>query len=181
MELKLKTPKVLSESDFEFMKSINNNRHIFLKISNESKRYTPLECFDNVKQKIKQDGGSPLFGWCIWKNEVLIEAEFHCVWQSRNKKQIIDITPQMDGGSRIIFLPEYEIEYKGHLINNIRRPLIDNPMVLEYIDHFDTLYNFRSELHKKYKDQGKPNNEEIKMFRELSSKTNFLSKELEKL
>lgn len=37
------------------------------------------ECFPNVAEKIKNEGGHQVIGWQVWKTQNLIEAEFHAV------------------------------------------------------------------------------------------------------
>jgi hypothetical protein len=40
-------------------------------------------CEDGVREKIRNDAGSIMFGWVIWEwPGVLLTAEFHAVWAS---------------------------------------------------------------------------------------------------
>ncbi len=72
-------------------------------------------------------------GWSIhiWKG-VIIEAEFHCVWQSPEGK-IIDITPKDYEVENIIFLPDPSKCYTGRQVDNIRKSLSTDSNVTEFI------------------------------------------------
>ncbi|MES2588108.1 MAG: hypothetical protein V4622_03950 [Bacteroidota bacterium] len=59
------------DSDFELIK---------LKIEPEYFA-RELDCIGAVREKVKRDGGNIVFGWQIWKNDYLVEAEFHAVWK----------------------------------------------------------------------------------------------------
>ena len=51
------------------------------------------DCFINVENKIKRDGGKVQYGWVIWYLPgILMEAEFHAIWISP-KGESIDISP----------------------------------------------------------------------------------------
>ena len=55
-------------------------------------RYVPVkpeayaretDCFFNVDEKVKRDGGVRQIGWMVWEMKaVFLEAEFHAVWVS---------------------------------------------------------------------------------------------------
>lgn len=68
-------------------------------------------CFDNVAQKISEKGGSTAYGWAIWHMPGLyFEAEHHAVW--RNKLgNLIDVSPQMGGRKRLLFLSDANAMY----------------------------------------------------------------------
>lgn len=61
-------------------------------------------CFENVAQKVRVNGGSIAYGWAIWHlPDLYFEAEHHAVW--RNKfGNLIDVSPQMGGPKRLLFL-----------------------------------------------------------------------------
>jgi hypothetical protein len=101
-------------------------------ISNETPVLVPLrpipgkphnECFNVVPEHIIMNGGKERYGWCIhiWKR-VLIEAEFHCVWENPAGK-LFDLTPKTEKGNFIIFLPAPDKKYEGRQVENIRKPL----------------------------------------------------------
>lgn len=70
-----------------------------------------------------------MIGWAIWEwKKVLIEAEFHAVWQ-RPDGTLIDITPKATAIGeildikKILFLPDLSREYRSVSVDNIRKPL----------------------------------------------------------
>lgn len=63
----------------------------------------------------------------------MIEAELHCVWENQ-QEELFDITPKVEKGSHIIFIPDPETIYEGRQVNNIRKPLISNPDVKRFIE-----------------------------------------------
>lgn len=66
----------------------------------------------------------------------MIEAEFHCVWESPDK-EIIDLTPKSEtfgSVSSILFVPDPEKKYRGHQVNNIRKPLNFDREILQFIE-----------------------------------------------
>jgi len=111
-------------------------------ISDESPVLVPLrplsgkpinECFTIVPEYISTYGGKQKFGWCIhvWK-KVLIEAEFHCIWESP-EGELIDITPKNYRIDKIIFLSDPEKGYTGRQIDNIRKSISTDKQVTEFI------------------------------------------------
>ena len=104
----------------------------------QSKR---LECFENVQNYIGLNGGSIKFGWRVWEwAGIMIEAEFHSVWISP-LKNLVDITPADE--KRILFLPDNNRTYEGVTINNIRAPLLNDPLVSEFIKINDEISEIR--------------------------------------
>lgn len=84
------------------------------------------ECYGNVENYIKKNGGGSEDGWIIWETpNVWLEAEFHRIWVN-NEGEYIDITPKNDGESKILFLKDSKRKFTGELIDNIRKPLVDN-------------------------------------------------------
>lgn len=68
-----------------------DSRPIYLPVEPES--YAQVnECFPAVAEKIKRDGGSRVIGWQIWKTNIIVEAEFHALWESP-QGELKDITP----------------------------------------------------------------------------------------
>ncbi|MDD2758321.1 MAG: hypothetical protein PHD72_03035 [Patescibacteria group bacterium] len=111
--------------------------------------YVPVEsepfaimnnCFPNVQEKIKRQGGAQILGWQIWQSDFLIEAEFHAIWESPNG-DLIDITPKFlpikDGLeipiSQILFLRDPKRIYDGTQVDNIRLNITRNPLIDDYI------------------------------------------------
>lgn len=105
------------------------------------------ECFPNVQEKIKKDGGETVYGWQMWERGHFIEAEFHGVWKSP-EREIIDITPKQE--DRILFVTDPLKVYEGFQVNNIRLNLSGNPLVDDFLLIFDALYNLKNHGDKKY-------------------------------
>ena len=113
------------------------------------------ECFTVVPEHILANGGKQKIGWCIhvWRR-VLIEAEFHCVWESP-ERELIDITPKIYKTDFIIFLPDTTKRYTGRQVDNIRKPLSSDKNVSQFIrlcqEHFryvnkDNLADYHGEV-----------------------------------
>src|SRR5690348_9774392 len=91
------------------------------------------ECTENVNRHISAEGGDEVLGWSVWEwHGVMIEAEFHTLWKAIDGR-IRDVTPAPGGTRRRLFLPDPRLRYEGRQINNIRRALIDDVRVSEFI------------------------------------------------
>lgn len=92
-------------------------------------------CFENVEKKIEEAKGSMQLGWVIWTHEdiFMIEAEFHAVWKSP-EGHLIDVTPQKDGEKVVKFLVDPEIVRRSHRIDNVRRALSNDLLVMDNIE-----------------------------------------------
>jgi len=94
------------------------------------------ECYGNVAEKIRRDGGSLRYGWQIWeKKRLFVEAEFHAVWVSP-QGEMIDVTQKDIPTKNILFLPDPSRRFEGRRIDNIRRTLVDDPLLSEYLRLF---------------------------------------------
>lgn len=66
----------------------------------------PNECGQNVQTKIQRCGGSIQHGWIIWEvPNVLIEGEFHAVWQSP-AGELLCVSAREDEEGELLFLPD---------------------------------------------------------------------------
>ena len=98
------------------------------------------ECFPLVDAAVLRDGGSRVLGWSLWElPSVFVEAEFHAVWASP-AGELIDVAPKSRPVTRILFLPGKDLVYSGRQVNNVRRPLSNDPCVPEYFATFDAEY-----------------------------------------
>ncbi|MFB9079460.1 hypothetical protein ACFFLS_06200 [Flavobacterium procerum] len=107
-----------------------------------------LNCYGNVEQKIKKDGGRIRYGWQIHLKELLCEAEHHAVWENE-KGQLICITPNQDNKEQILFFLDDEKVWEGKNIGNVRVNATNNELVDEFIkvcDALDVLYNFSNRV-----------------------------------
>jgi hypothetical protein len=72
-------------------------------------------------------------GWTVWyKQDYLIEGEFHAVWRSP-EGVLSDITPKPDGERRILFVPDGEAVYANKPVSTVRVPLTKKPYLLRLI------------------------------------------------
>jgi len=90
------------------------------------------ECFPIVDKKVESAGGKKVLGWQIWKTPLLVEAEFHAVWESP-EGDLIDITPKSLPLAKILFLQDEAAVYKGKQVNNIRVNTTGNQLVDDFI------------------------------------------------
>lgn len=97
-------------------------------------------CFVNVNEKVKLDGGAIHYGWAIYQSEIICEAERHAIWESP-EGQYIDITPREIPFKEVMFVFD-DLEYTGQLIDNIRVNVTTNPAVDDYIKLCETLERF---------------------------------------
>lgn len=91
----------------------------------------PAECFPNVDEKVKRDGGSIVYGWSVLLGQFLVEAERHAVWKSP-QEELIDITPSTSEMTTTLFIPEHLV-YTGQFVDNIRVNSTDNKVVDDWI------------------------------------------------
>lgn len=68
---------------------------------------------DNVAAHVEQNGGGVEYGWAVWHlRGAYFEAEHHGVWRDLNG-QLIDVSPQVNDYSRILFLPDPAAVYEA--------------------------------------------------------------------
>lgn len=136
-------PVIPRENDKEtkkFCKSINKNAETKIVDIVPFDNSEPLNCTENVKKYISENGGSAVAGWAIWlEPQVLIEAEFHMVCKTQENK-LIDITPREGGFNKVLFLEDPSVKYENTQINNIRRNLSKSPSVDKFIKNCDEMF-----------------------------------------
>lgn len=76
-------------------------------------------CYINVEEKVKRDGGAVHYGWRVIISDVLCEAERHAVWESE-EGNLVDITPPPLSWDTIMFVSDNDFVYEGQLVDNIR-------------------------------------------------------------
>ena len=84
------------------------------------------DCFGNVENYMKKNGGGVQHGWIIWEiPNFSLEAEFHAVWVN-GESEYIDITPKADGENKILFLPDSKRKDTGGITPSIIEYEIEN-------------------------------------------------------
>lgn len=91
------------------------------------------DCFVTVDRQVASNGGAPVFGWAIWEIPgVLIEAEFHAVWQ-QPEGTLLDMSARPLRCDSITFVPDPNARYAGRQVDNVRAPLSSDPRVRQFI------------------------------------------------
>ncbi|PCJ54330.1 MAG: zinc-binding protein [Planctomycetota bacterium] len=147
------TPGSIDDTVTEFCKSIcSKSAPIFVNVDN-SQNYPVNECFNNVQAHVTANNGEQIFGWMIWYDpKKVIEAEFHCVWNSEDG-ELVDISPKPDGERKIVFLPDVDATWDKHFVPNKRKALDDDPLIHQLIRKLEAI----DKLNVKYSDaEGRP-------------------------
>ncbi len=126
------------------------------------------ECFPNVKDKIRRNNGKMLIGWQIWETPILLEAEFHAIWQSPNNEEI-DITPKLFNLNRILFVEDNDSNHTGIQVNNIRFNTTGNPLVDDFILLNDALFKIQNKRDRENKQKIILKGEEAILFEYLKT------------
>lgn len=135
----------------EFCSSLGESLPIEV-VSEPQYQESENECFQLVQNKIDKFGGSLISGWAIWeKVGVFIEAEFHAVWL-KSDGEYLDLNPRRNISNcrSILFVPDSNTEYKNQQINNIRKPLINDPIVNRFLHLNNKLFEFMNRGERAY-------------------------------
>lgn len=97
------------------------------------------QCYSNVGEKVKRDGGKIHYGWSVHFNKgVIIEAERHAVWENENE-DLICITPNPSDYNEVVFISD-NIPVDPYLqIDNVRMNITNNPLVEDWVYLADTV------------------------------------------
>lgn len=110
--------------------SNSNPIQVDVRLENDAK---PLNCYFNVEEKVKRDGGSIVYGWAILKGDLILEAEHHGIWKS-DSGLLYDITPREEINlDSIMFIEDNDRKYENVTIDNIRLNITENRLVDEII------------------------------------------------
>ena len=90
-------------------------------------------CYYNVSDKVKRDGGNSIYGWAIWCDQYICESEMHAVWESPTG-ELIDITPRPNHSTEIQFVQVDGFIYSGKPVDNIRLNMTENEVVDDWIN-----------------------------------------------
>jgi len=126
------TPKIVSHKIRQLLKKMGlSDKPEFVNVISED-WCIESECFENVNNKVKKEGGKRILGWQIWEWEnVLIEAEFHSVWEDPITNTLIDITPKTE--CEILFVKDPKMVYSGIRIDNYRMALRQDRLINDFI------------------------------------------------
>jgi len=87
---------------------------------------SPNRWFENVAGVVKLQGGSIQHGWSLHEQAHFAEGEFCAVWR-RLDGRLIDVTPDADGETRILFLPDSKRVWEGEAVESQRLMLRTTP------------------------------------------------------
>lgn len=112
----------------------------------------PLNCFNNVQRKVEIAGGRIQFGWAIWEwPRVYVEAEHHAVYAPADEREWIDLTPDQDGETHRLFIPDdsavYDFENEGIRRDNLRKALSDDPLVRNFFSNAKAITAILNTIH----------------------------------
>lgn len=112
----------------------------------------PLQCYSNVAEKIKYDGGKIHYGWSVHITRILCEAERHAVWENDNE-DLLCVTPHPYDKSEIIFIPDNTPVDPLDQIDNIRTNITSNPIVNDFIYVCETIGDLYRRFTKRKNDE----------------------------
>lgn len=146
------TPQSIDENVSRLLQQIDSkSTPVYLDVRPEPDAKV-LQCFASVEKKVKRNGGKAVYGWQIWQTNLLVEAEFHAVWQSPNNT-LVDITPkQIFPIHQILFVPDPTKSYTGASIDNIRLNITNNPLVDEFIAISESIFLFLNKGERTHED-----------------------------
>jgi len=127
-------PRSFTPALLQFCASISSAVPVFIP-SIPIRRAVTSFCFENVARKVSEKGGSIAYGWAVWHLPGLyFEAEHHAVW--RNKVgNLIDVSPQMGGRKRLLFLSDESAIYDPFALRpNTMAPDGDSERARQMVD-----------------------------------------------
>lgn len=141
------TPDAITHEILEFCREIDPTQEpVYIYVTPEDGQLI-LECLDNVERLVKERGGEIQHGWIIWEAPgYLLDAVFHAVWRSPDG-DLVDVTPQMDGETRILFLPDSYMTFNGGVVANRRKALSNSLEVQALIHEGEAMDAAREEYH----------------------------------
>jgi hypothetical protein len=99
-------------------------------------------CFVNVLNRVKRNGGAVVHGWQFCEYPYMIEAEFHAVWKSPYAC-LLDITPSIDPNAKqILFVADKSRSFQGEPVDNARLNTTTNELVDDIIRIEEARFRF---------------------------------------
>jgi len=72
---------------------------------------TPLQCWFNVRDTVRELGGEAVFGWAIWRrHDSHYQAIHHAVWR-KDSGEYVDVTPLGFGGDCTLFMADQRVPF----------------------------------------------------------------------
>lgn len=103
----------------------------------------PDACYDNVAEKVTRDGGKIHYGWAVWQNTHIIEAEHYAVWETPDG-DLVDVSPNRHEAAVIMFIPDDQpINNELMAIPNVRVNISGSRLIDDFIllsETVDKLY-----------------------------------------
>lgn len=97
------------------------------------------QCYSNVEEKVRKDGGRIHYGWSVhFTDRIIIEAERHAVWENDNQ-DLICITPHPSKQKEVIFLSDNRYVDKSEQVDNVRMNTTNNSLVDDWVYLSDTI------------------------------------------
>lgn len=146
------TPKQITEEIRTFAKEEigSDFEPIFMEIK-AAEGTRPQKCHENVADAIAKLGGSIQYGWSVWEGQSLwLEAEFHSVWVTPNGEWV-DITPDPDGETQRLFVPDNRFKYEGAAFARKYRTTTSDPKDRPRVDKFIEINREIDSIMVKYK------------------------------
>lgn len=105
------------------------------------------ECYGNIEEMIKKNGGAIQYGWQIWETlpEIFAEAEFHAVWVDSTGVPR-DVTPKaIPNINQVLFLADPARKFEGRQVDSFRIPLKNDMLIEQFIDSAERLFKSLNE------------------------------------
>ena len=172
-------PRKIDSKIITLCKSINKSSIAqFIKVA-PVKDAQLNECVENVKKYVREKGGEAVLGWAIWINpKILLEAEFHAVYKTK-ENELIDITPHKGDPTEILFLEDSSLKYEGCQINNKRKNISGLKSVDRYIQILNEIFKITNKDDFKYQSvEIRLRGEELKAYSGLKNEMEMIEYEL---
>jgi hypothetical protein len=114
-QLKQTTPRAITNRILKWCQAISGETPIYLEAGTEG---VQRSCQNNCLRYYVHNSGSIVPGWILWESALILEAERHTVIETLDGLRCL--TPQPDGESKILFLPDYRNrgpEFKGRYLS----------------------------------------------------------------
>lgn len=94
---------------------------------------TAQNCFENVQQVINDHGGNAVYGWDVYIHpRLMIELEFHCVWQDNDGK-LHDVSPRSQNTPASLFLHDKTMGKSDIPTANRMYPITSDPLLIRFV------------------------------------------------